>query len=81
MAEEITLVDILPGAAEAVALDLLHASGVNRSGVRLGGGSSMSLLAGADVIVVSAGRPRTPGMTRTDLMTINGRAEPTRSCR
>lgn len=73
IAEEIALIDVIPGAAEAIALDLTHSSGINRLDTRFTGGSSMSLLADADVIVVTAGRPRTPGMTRSDLLSINGR--------
>jgi malate dehydrogenase len=73
IADHIAIIDVLPGAADAVALDLLHSSGVSRSGVQITGGSSMALVADADVVVVTAGRPRTPGMSRADLLTINGR--------
>ena len=73
MAEHISLIDVVPGAASAMALDLMHSSGVSRSTTRIEGGEHMSLVAGADVVVVTAGRPRTPGMTRADLLTVNGR--------
>ncbi len=73
IAREIALIDVAPGIAEAVALDLNHASGVTRSGVEAVGGNDLSLVAGADVVVVSAGRPRTTGMTRAGLMEINRR--------
>ncbi len=73
VASEISLIDILPGAAEAIALDLQHASGITGSGTRLRGGTEMSLAADADVIVVTAGRPRTPGMSRSDLQEVNAR--------
>ncbi|MFT5110755.1 MAG: malate dehydrogenase [Parasphingorhabdus sp.] len=73
MADNISIIDVLPGAAEAVALDLQHSSGVSRSSTHLVGGTGLGLVADADVVVVTAGRPRTPGMTRADLLTINGR--------
>jgi malate dehydrogenase len=73
LAKDIALIDVAPGVAEAVALDLNHASGVTRSGVEAVGGADLSLVAGAEVVVVSAGRPRTGGMTRDGLMDINRR--------
>ena len=73
IAEAVTLVDVIPGVAEAIALDLTHSAGIHRKNTRFSGGTSMSLIAGADVVVVTAGRPRTPGMTRSDLLGINGR--------
>ena len=73
MAEELTLIDIAPGVAEATALDLNHASGVSRSRARANGGSALALVAGADVVLVTAGRARQPGMTRADLIDVNRR--------
>ncbi len=72
-AREITLIDITPGLAESIALDLRHASGISRSPAAITGGSDLALVAGADVVVVTAGRPRTPGMTRADLIQTNRR--------
>lgn len=72
-AREITLIDITPGLAESTALDLTHASGISRAGASVSGGTELALLAGADVVVVSAGRPRTPGMSRADLVQTNRR--------
>ncbi len=73
LAEEIALIDIAPGLAAATALDLNHASGITRSGVKATGSTSLSDVAGADVVVVTAGRPRTPGMSRADLIEVNRR--------
>ncbi len=73
MADEIVLTDIMPGLAEAVALDLNHASGITGTAARVSGGVNMALVAGCDVVVVTAGRPRTPGMTRADLIGVNAR--------
>lgn len=71
VADEIVLVDIVPGAAEAVALDLNHAAGISRTSTRASGSQNMADVAGADVVVVSAGRPRSPGMSRSDLIDVN----------
>ena len=73
MADEIVVVDIVPGLAEALALDLVHASGLTRSRSAIFGGTDLALSAGADVVVVTAGRPRAPGMDRADLREANRR--------
>ena len=73
IANEVALIDVAPGVAEAVALDLTHASGITRSGAHIQGGTDLSLIANAQVVVITAGRPRSPGMSRADLMTINRR--------
>ncbi|NNF78146.1 MAG: malate dehydrogenase [Rhizobiales bacterium] len=73
IASEIALIDVVPGLAESVALDLSHASGITRSQAAIKGGTSLSLVADAQVVVVTAGRPRTPGMSRADLLQVNRR--------
>lgn len=73
MTDELVLIDVVPGTAAGTALDLEHASGITGSSTRVSGGTSLSLVAGCDVVVVTAGRPRTPGMTRADLIEVNGR--------
>jgi malate dehydrogenase len=73
MADQITLVDIVPGLAAGTALDIEHASGITGSPTRARGGTSLDLVAGAGAVVVTAGRPRTPGMTRAALRDVNGR--------
>ncbi len=72
-AREVVLVDIAPGLAESVALDLEHASGITGSTTRCRGGTSLGLLAAANVVVITAGRPRQPGMNRRDLTEVNGK--------
>ena len=73
LARHIELIDITPGLAAATALDLHHAAGISVSAATLNGGTELSAVAGADVVVVTAGRPRTPGMTRNDLLELNHR--------
>ena len=73
--DEITLIDIAPGMAAATALDLNHTIALGTTGVRARcvGGVDLAMVAGADVVVVTAGRARGPGMTRADLIDVNTR--------
>ncbi len=73
VAQELALIDIVPGLAASVALDLNHASGITGTRTRCVGGEDLALVAGADVVVVTAGRARGPGMTRADLIGVNAR--------
>lgn len=73
IADEITLIDIAPGLAAATALDLNHASGITGASARCQGGETLDGVAGAEVVVVTAGRARGPGMTRADLIDVNAR--------
>ena len=66
--DEIVLVDINERLAEGEALDLLHASYALKKPIKVVGGSDYSLLDGSDLIVISAGVARKPGMTRLDLL-------------
>ena len=73
MAAEIALIDVAPGLAEATALDLMHTGGITGSAARITGSQALTDVANADVVVVTAGRPRTPGMSRADLIGVNAR--------
>ncbi len=73
IAEEIVLIDIARGVAAAAALDLNHAAGITGAGARCLGSEDLGQVSGADAVVVTAGRARTPGMTRSDLMDANRR--------
>lgn len=73
MAHELVIVDIVPGRAEALALDLVHASGLTGSRSRVIGGTDLALAADTDVVVVAAGRARAPGMARIELREANAR--------
>ena len=73
VAEEIALIDIAPGMAAALALDLNHTAGITGAAGRAIGGETLDLVAGAEVVVVTAGRARAPGMTRADLIDVNAR--------
>ncbi len=59
------------GVAQGKALDLEQNGSVLGYDAKITGTSSWDDLAGADVVIVTAGVPRKPGMTRDDLLTIN----------
>jgi malate dehydrogenase len=67
----ITLVDPVPGLAEGLALDLWHGAALRGFTTRTAGSTEMAEIAGADFVVVTAGRARQPGMSRTDLTGAN----------
>ena len=70
---EVVLIDIAEGVAHGKALDLAQSfSADNIDGV-VAGGQDYSLIKGADVVIVTAGVPRKPGMSRDDLLNINGK--------
>ncbi len=68
---DIVLFDIIDGVPQGKALDLAESGPVEGFNAKLAGGSSYEAIAGADVIVVTAGVPRKPGMSRDDLLGIN----------
>jgi malate dehydrogenase len=68
---DIVLIDVAEGIPEGKALDLYQASPVEGYNSIITGGTDYSLIKGADVIIVTAGIPRKPGMSRDDLIGIN----------
>lgn len=70
---DIVLVDVVEGVAEGKALDLAQAGPIEGFDVDLQGGQDLALLEGADVVAITAGSPRKPGMSRSDLLNINAR--------
>ena len=71
MCREIVLLDIRQGAAEGAALDIQEVAPLFEFDTRLSGGSDNSMMADSDLIVVTAGLPRKPGMSRSDLLETN----------
>jgi malate dehydrogenase len=68
---QITVVDVVPGLAAGLALDMWHGAGLYGFSTPLAGSDDLAALAGADYIVITAGKPRQPGMSRTDLTAVN----------
>jgi malate dehydrogenase len=73
LASEVVLIDVLGDRAKGIALDLAQAGAVEGYGARVVGGADPALADGSDVVVMTAGRPRKPGMSRSDLLEVNGR--------
>ena len=63
--------DIAEGVPQGKALDIVQASPVEGFDMKLTGTQSYEAIEGADVVVVTAGVPRKPGMSRDDLLSIN----------
>lgn len=68
---DVSLIDIYGDLARGKALDIAQALPLTDSSSRVEGGSDYRLAAGSDVVVVTAGFPRAPGMSRSDLLEKN----------
>ncbi len=68
---DIVLFDIAEGIPQGKALDIAQASSIEGFDARVTGANDYAGLAGADVVIVTAGVPRKPGMSRDDLVGIN----------
>ncbi len=68
---DVVLLDIVEGMPQGIALDLLEAQGIERHDRQIIGTNDYADTAGSDIVVITAGSPRKPGMTRDDLLKIN----------
>ena len=68
---DIVLFDLTAGKAKGKALDIAQGSTIENSDISLSGTNDYKDIAGADVIIVTAGIARKPGMSRDDLVAIN----------
>ena len=68
---DVVLFDVAAGIAKGKALDIAQSSPVNEFNVNLSGTDNYADTKNSDVIIVTAGVPRKPGMTRDDLLGIN----------
>ncbi|MDA0656596.1 MAG: malate dehydrogenase, partial [Proteobacteria bacterium] len=68
---DIVLFDIVKGVPQGKALDIAQASTIEGFDSNVTGANSYAALKGADVVIVTAGVPRKPGMSRDDLVAIN----------
>jgi malate dehydrogenase len=65
---DVVLFDVFGGVAAGKALDIMQSGPVDGFDAAMTGGSDYSAIKGADVVIVTAGFPRTPGMSRDDLI-------------
>jgi malate dehydrogenase len=68
---DVVMFDVFPGVAAGKALDLMQSGPVDGFDCHMSGTGDYAAIAGADVIIVTAGFPRMPGMSRDDLLTKN----------
>src|SRR5919201_4024704 len=68
---EVVLVDIIPNFPQGKALDTNQAGSVLGYEPTIVGTNGYEETEGSDVVVITAGRPRSPGMSRDDLVTTN----------
>ena len=68
---DVNLVDITKGIPQGKALDIAESSPVEGFDASIVGSNNFSIIKNSDVIIVTAGSPRKPGMSRDDLIEIN----------
>ena len=71
MCSEVVLLDIREGAAAGAALDISQSASYFGFDTQVTGGTDPVLLKDSDLIVITAGSPRKPGMSRSDVLDIN----------
>tara|TARA_Y100001970_G_scaffold284230_1_gene401156 strand:- start:7277 stop:8239 length:963 start_codon:yes stop_codon:yes gene_type:complete len=71
LANEVVLFDVASGVAKGKALDIAQSSSVDGFNVKLTGTDDYKDIKNSDVVIVTAGVPRKPGMSRDDLLEIN----------
>jgi malate dehydrogenase len=68
---DVVLFDIVDGVPQGKALDIIQGSSIEGYDAAITGANDYSAIKGADVVIVTAGVPRKPGMSRDDLIGIN----------
>ena len=68
---DVVLVDIIPGLPQGKSLDMLESAPVEKFDARMTGSNSYDETAGSALVVITAGVPRKPGMSRDDLVATN----------
>ena len=70
---DVVLLDIVPGLPQGTALDLIEAQGIEGYDRSITGTNDYADTVGADIVVITAGLARKPGMTRDDLINVNAK--------
>ncbi len=68
---DVVLVDIIEGVPQGKALDLAEAAPIEKHDAHLTGSNSYDATEGSDIVIITAGIPRKPGMSRDDLISTN----------
>lgn len=70
---DVVLVDIVEGVPQGKALDLMEAAPVEKHDAQVTGTNDYEATAGSDIVIITAGIPRKPGMSRDDLIATNAK--------
>jgi len=68
---DVVIIDIAEEKASGMALDMYEACPIEKSDARVIGGGDWAEASGADIVVITSGKPRKPGMSRDDLVRDN----------
>jgi malate dehydrogenase len=68
---DVVLVDVVEGVPQGKALDLAEAMPIERRDIHVSGANDYAATANSDIVVITAGIPRKPGMSRDDLLHTN----------
>jgi malate dehydrogenase len=68
---DVVLIDILEGVPQGKALDMYQSAPIEGYDTRVIGTNDYAMTANSDIIVMTAGKPRKPGMSREDLLAVN----------
>ena len=68
---DVALIDIVPGVPQGKSLDIMESAPVEKFDARMSGSNGYEISEGSDVVVITAGVPRKPGMSRDDLVATN----------
>jgi malate dehydrogenase len=71
LCHEVVLLDVREGAAAGAAIDISESAPFHGFDTRITGGSDPALLKDSELVIVTAGSPRKPGMSRSDVLDIN----------
>jgi malate dehydrogenase len=70
---EVVLIDLQGNLAKGKALDIFQQASIDNYSTRMTGGDDYALTANSDIVIITAGVPRKPGMSRDDLISINAK--------
>jgi malate dehydrogenase len=70
---DVVLIDVVEGVPQGKALDLLEAMPIEKRDVHVTGSNDYAATANSDIVIITAGIPRKPGMSRDDLLHTNSK--------
>jgi len=73
VADEVVMTDVIDGLPQGLALDMNQSRPLEGYRTKVTGANDYAATAGSDVVVITAGKPRQPGMSRMDLLEVNAR--------